>query len=287
MMKLTDYLAAFLAKQGIDCVFGVTGGAVVHIFDSCHRTRKLKTVFCHHEQAAALAAASYARIKNDLGCAIVTTGPGGTNALTGLCGAWLDSVPCLFISGQARLEHTTRNKPVRQIGSQQIDIIKIVEPMTKYSVMIDDVKTIKYHLQKAVYLAKSGRPGPVWIDLPLNFQWAQIEPDQLEGFAVPQNEEPLNPATMQACEDALKIIASSQRPMIVAGYGIRLSGGAEDFEKLIQSSRIPFVCTWNTSDILPTDHLCYMGRIGVAGQRGPISLSKTAIVSLRSVRIYA
>lgn len=268
-MKLTDYVIEFLAGQGIDCIFGVTGGSVVHLFDSADRHKKMQTVFCHHEQAAALAAASYARIKNAPGVCIITTGPGGTNAITGLCGAWLDSVPCIFISGQARLEHTTRNKPVRQVGGQQIDIVSFVAPMTKYSVMVEDAQQIKYHLQKAVHLATSGRPGPVWIDLPLNLQWADINPEQLPGFD--PTESPSNSANAPLYQPLAQLeswLKTAQRPLVVAGYGIRAAGAVDLFEQWIKRTGIPFVCTWNTSDIMASDHPGYLGRIGVAGQRG-------------------
>ncbi len=269
-MKLTDYVIEFLTNEGVDCVFGVTGGAVVHLFDSLEKNVKMRCVFCHHEQAAALAAVSYARVKDSLGAAIVTTGPGGTNALTGLCAAWLDSIPCVFISGQARLEHTTINKPIRQVGSQQIDIVCVVKSMTKYAVMVEDAKTIKYHLQKAIFLAKSGRPGPVWIDLPLNFQWVEINPDELKDF---EQEKVLEPqltgqAVEKLCDQALELLKAAKRPLIVAGYGIRLAGGVESFRNFIAKTKLPFVCTWNTSDILPTEDSCYMGRMGISGQRG-------------------
>ncbi len=267
-MKLTDYVIDFLAAQGIDCVFGVTGGSVVHLFDSADRSEKMRPIFCHHEQAAALAAVSYARIKNALGLVIVTTGPGGTNAITGLCSAWLDSIPCIFISGQARYEHTTRHKPIRQVGSQQIDIVSIVKPMTKYAAMVEDSAKIKYHLQKAIYHAKNGRPGPVWIDLPLNFQWADVEPEQLESFEIPQESSQPRSACENLYGDVAGLLKAAARPLIVAGYGIRLANAVNSFEKFIEKTQIPFVCTWGTSDIIPTDYPLYLGRMGVSGQRG-------------------
>ena len=170
MEKLTDYLVDFLSKHGIKHIFGFTGGAVVHIFDSIDKNPKVEPVYCHHEQAVALAAVAYSRITNNLGAAVVTTGPCGTNTITGVLSAWQDSIPCIFISGQARMEHTSHGKAIRQLGTQEFDILSIVKPITKYSVMIQDPKTIRYHMEKAVYLAIEGRPGPVWIDLPLNFQ---------------------------------------------------------------------------------------------------------------------
>ena len=181
-MKLTDYVIQFLAEQGIEHVFGVTGGAVVHLFDSADRHPGMRPIFTHHEQSAAMAAEAYARMRNGLGAAFVTTGPGGTNAITGVCAAWLDSIPCVYISGQARLAHTTRGRPLRQLGTQQLDIVPLVAPITKYAAMVDDARLIKYHLQRAAWSARSGRPGPVWIDLPLDLQWASIDPETLPGF---------------------------------------------------------------------------------------------------------
>ena len=150
-MKLTDYVANFFSKNGIDTAFGLTGGAVVHFFDSIDKHPKMQAVFCHHEQAASLAAPAYSKIKKKPGLCMVTTGPGGTNAVTGVTGAWQESIPCFFISGQSRMEHTSRGKPVRQIGSQELDIISIVEPITNYSKLIRKPESIRYHLEKALY----------------------------------------------------------------------------------------------------------------------------------------
>lgn len=266
-MKLTDYVADFLAKEGITYVFGLTGGAAVHIFDSITKHPDIKPVFNHHEQAAALASEAYARVKESLGATVVTTGPGGTNAITGVCAAWLDSIPCVYISGQTRKEHASHGKPVRQIGTQEFDIVSLVSGITKYAVMVDDQKTIKYHLQKAVHIAKRGRPGPVWIDIPLNFQWADIEPDKLPSFD-PDKEEKLESSTITSVKQCLEILSSSKRPLILAGYGIRLSGGVDEFRQLIGTLRIPFVSSWNASDMIPTENELYVGRPGIAGQRG-------------------
>ena len=178
-MKFSDYLVQLLADHGVSHVFGLTGGAVVHLFDSANRSGRLQPVFHHHEQAAAFAAQAYARVNRTLGACFVTTGPGVTNAITGLAAAWLDSVPCVYVSGQARVAHTTRGRKIRQLGTQQLDIIPLVQSLTKYAVMVDDAKMIRFELEKALHIATTGRPGPVWIDLPLDLQWADIEPDQL------------------------------------------------------------------------------------------------------------
>lgn len=268
-MKLTDYVVRSLAQQGIDTVFGLTGGAVVHLFDSADRNPDIKVVFCHHEQAAAFAAQAYARIRNAPGAAFVTTGPGGTNALTGVAAAWLDSVPCIFISGQARLSHTTRYKKIRQLGIQQMDILNLVAPITKFSVMLEDPLSIKYNLQKAIHIARSGRPGPVWLDLPMDIQWASVEPESLPSFDPSEMEEssPASPidAGVRRC---FEMIAAAERPVFLAGYGVRLAHAENEFRHVVERLRIPFLSTWNASDLLPTNHPLYVGRPGVFGQRG-------------------
>lgn len=270
MKKLTDYLISFLADQGIKHIFGFTGGGVVHLFDSVDKNPQITPVYCHHEQAAALAAVSYSRITNNLGAAIITTGPGGTNTITGVLSAWQDSIPCIFISGQARIEHTSHGKPLRQLGTQEFDILSVVKPITKYSSMVEDVEMIRYHLEKAVYLAKEGRPGPVWIDLPLNFQWTFIDPDSLKGFTPTTKDKPnISEAYVrEGCEKTYKLLLKAKRPLILAGYGIRLAHAEREFRDLIGKLQIPFISSWNASDYLPTNNRLYIGRLGIAGQRG-------------------
>lgn len=269
-MKLSDYVAKFLANSGIKHVFGLTGGANLHLFDSLYRTKGITSIFTHHEQAAALAAEAYSRTTNNLGAAIVTTGPGGTNAITGVTAAWLDSLPCIFISGQSRFAHTSRGKPIRQLGSQELDIISLVTSVTKYAVMIDDPHTIKYHLQKALYLARNGRPGPVWIDIPLDFQWAIIDPDKLQGFSPHSKIEPtriekkLDRQTYQ-CYELLRI---AKKPLILAGSGIRLAKAEIEFDKFIKKYKIPLVSSYNGSDLIANNHRLYLGRVGLFGQKG-------------------
>ncbi len=268
-MKLTDYVADFLGKQGVKHVFGLTGGAAVHLFDSVSANREMGAVFLHHEQAAALAAEGYARVTDGLGVAMVTTGPGGTNAVTGLCAAWLDSVPCLYVSGQARLAHTSRGKGIRQLGTQELDIVTLVGPLTKYAAMVEDPKTIRYHLEKAVYIATHGRPGPVWLDLPLDLQWASVDADALPGFD-PSELGPGLSAKPAAAEvrRALELLAGAERPVVLAGYGVRLSHAQAEFKRLIEELKIPFLTTWDALDLMPTDGKLCLGRPGTFGQRG-------------------
>lgn len=269
-MKLTDYVIDFLLKHGVEYVFGLTGGAVVHLFDSASKNPGMHSIFCHHEQAAALAAVSYARVKNNLGVAIVTTGPGGTNAITGVTAAWQDSIPCIFISGQTRIEHTSRGKLLRQLGTQELDILSIVKPITKYAEMVEDSNSIRYHLEKAAYLAQEGRPGPVWIDLPLNFQWVSILPDKLRGFTASESGQTSHSfqPVMKACSQCYEFLGEAKRPLILAGYGIKLAHAEKEFRQLLDKLNIPFVSSWTASDMVPTDQPLYIGRIGIYGQRG-------------------
>ena len=267
-MKLTDYLVQFLVDSGIDAVFGLTGGAVVHLFESADQNPGMRAVFCHHEQAAALAAQAYARVANRPGAAFVTTGPGGTNALTGVAAAWLDSVPCIFVSGQSRLAHTTRDKPIRQLGVQQMDILRLVDPVTKHAVMIDDPLAVRYELEKALHLATTGRPGPVWIDLPLDLQWASIEPDALLSFEPPDADPPADKSLEDQVRLCCELLAGAKRPVVLGGYGVRLSHAEEEFTQLVERCGIPFLASWNTTDLLPTSHPLNVGRPGVFGQRG-------------------
>lgn len=266
-MKLSDYVIQFLADLGIDHVFGLTGGAVVHLFDSADKSDRLSPVFCHHEQAAALAAVSYSRQRNSWGAAIVTTGPGGTNAVTGVLSAWQDSIPTLFVSGQSRLDLISRGKPVRQVGAQEFDILSIVVPITKYAAMVERAEDIRFHLEKAVHLAQSGRPGPVWIDIPVDLQWIDIDVGNLAGFSTTpaaSAQKVLLSHVQQCCN----LLQQAERPLLLVGYGVRLAHAEESFKCWLETVQIPFVSSWTASDIIHTDHPLYTGRIGMTGQRG-------------------
>lgn len=266
-MKLSDYVAQFLADQGIEYVFGVTGGAVVHVFDSIEKTPGIKPVFNHHEQASALAAQAYARIRNGLGAACFTTGPGGTNAITGVTAAWLDSIPVIYISGQTRLAHTTNGRTIRQYGNQQLNIVSLVEPITKYAVMIDDPQTIRYHLEKAVAEATTGRPGPVWLDIPLDIQWADVDPIGLPAF-VRQESRNTSDTIKEEIEEVVRMLNDARRPLILAGYGIRLAGADKELDDFLKKTGIPVVTSWNASDLIDNSRAQYIGRPGIFGQRG-------------------
>ncbi len=269
-MKLSDYVIQFL--EGItDSVFLVSGGGIMHLVDSLRKS-KIKTCCTHHEQAAAIAAEGYARIKNDIGVCIVTTGPGGTNAITGVAGAWLDSIPLLVISGQVKRENIVpkkNGKPLyRALGFQELNIIDLVKPITKYAVTVEKEEDIRYHLEKAIYLAKSGRPGPVWIEIPLDVQGpidkqtGEVDLKKLRSFIPPINSKSKN-IPMDLILEKLK---KSKRPLLMAGNGIRLSGGQEILLKLINKLKINVVTPIFTADDLVTyDYPYYLGRQGIPG----------------------
>ena len=181
MIKISDYIARFLADNGVRHVFMVTGGGAMHLNDSIGREKRIQYICNHHEQASAIAAEGYARVSGGMAVVCVTSGPGGTNAVTGVLGQWLDSIPVLYISGQVRYDTTVPSTglPLRQLGDQEADIIAIVKPITKYAVLVSNPQSIRYHLEKAIYLAKSGRPGPVWLDIPLNIQAAMVDENSL------------------------------------------------------------------------------------------------------------
>lgn len=268
-MKLTDYVVQVLADHGVNHVFGLTGGAVVHLFDSAARSGRLQPIFHHHEQAAAFAAQASARATGTLGACFVTTGPGVTNALTGLAAAWIDSIPCIYISGQARLSHTARGRKIRQVGTQHLEVVPIVQSTTKYTVLIEDVASIRYQLEKAIHLATTGRPGPVWIDLPLDMQWADINPQDLRGYTPEKLDSPISIASEEpSLATCLAWLKESRRPLILAGYGVALGKAQAVFAEFINQHALPFVTTWGAVDVLPSNHPGHLGRPGIAGQRG-------------------
>jgi len=237
MIRVADYIAQVLANRGIRDVFLVTGGGAMHLNDAFGRHPDLRYTCFHHEQACAMAAESYYRLTNCLPVVNVTTGPGGTNAITGVYGAWTDSIGMLVISGQVKWETVVRstNLPLRQLGDQEIDIVNLVQEITKYSVMVTKPESIRYHLEKALYLARSGRPGPCWLDIPMNVQGAKIDPNSLKGYG-PQEDhfEFISTALEENCLDIINRLKDSKRPVIYVGAGVRLSGAYSDFLELIQ-----------------------------------------------------
>ena len=272
-MRLADYVMRFVAQQGVKHVFLLTGGGAMHLNDALARCGDLNFVCNHHEQACAIAAESYSKATNNLGVALVTTGPGGTNAITGVVGGWLDSTPMLILSGQVKRSdrmYRSDGTPlgVRQRGSQEVDIVSLVKPITKYAVTIDDPHSIRYHLEKAVHLARSGRPGPVWIDIPIDVQASPIEPDAMRGFDPGESAKPEQDDLAAKVRDLIDRLNRAERPFIFAGNGVRVSGAATAFEKLVRVLNVPVGLTWLAMDLLDDDDPLLVGRPGTVASRG-------------------
>ena len=269
-IRLADYVADFLVENGITDCFTVTGGGAMHLNDALGHKEGLKCLYNHHEQACAIAAEAYARINNKMAAVCVTTGPGGTNAITGVIGGWLDSVPMLIISGQVRYDTSRRGMGlnIRAGGDQEFDITCAVECMTKYCEMIEDPKRIRYALEKAMYFATTGRPGPCWIDIPVNFQGCLIETDELIRFD-PESEPNDIPAPVsdETVDEILEKIKSAKRPVLYAGNGVRLAGAFDIFEKVVPKLNIPVVTGWDNIDMMADADPLYVGRGGIMGDR--------------------
>lgn len=272
--RLADYVADFLVSKGVTDVFSVVGGGAMHLNDALGHHEDLKVTYNHHEQACAIAAEAYARLENKIAAVCVTTGPGGTNAITGVVGGWLDSIPMFVISGQVRYDTTARyalqftGTPLRAMGDQEYDIVKSVEPMTKFAYMVEDPKKIRWALEKAWHLATTGRPGPVWVDIPVNYQGGFIETDELEGYDPAEDDALLPPPVEEdVIQTVLEKIRNAKRPVFHAGYGIRLSGGYEAFRRVADKLNIPVVTYWNAIDLIEDDHPLYTGRAGNMGDR--------------------
>lgn len=269
-MKLSDYVINFIVEQGVSHIFEFTGGAIVHLLDSTWERQDIQCISVHHEQAGAFAAEAYARINGKLGVAMATSGPGALNMMTPIGSCYFDSVPCLFITGQVNTYEYKFDKPVRQIGFQETDIVSVAKPLTKYAEMVTDPETIKYHLEKAVWLAQSGRPGPVLLDLPMNIQRAQIDSDKLKGFF--ESDEFKTQFSEQAVdrsavEQTIKLIQQSKRPIILAGGGVRASNAADELKTFVDNTRIPVVSSLMGLDVVPHDHPNFFGMIGSYGNR--------------------
>lgn len=273
--RIADYVVDFLVEHGVKDCFTVVGGGAMHLNDAFGHHAGMRCIYNHHEQACAIAAESYARLENKIAAVCVTTGPGGTNAITGVVGGWLDSIPMFIISGQVRYDTTARyaqrftdGLKLRAVGDQEYDIVKSVEPMTKYAVMIEDPAQIRYALEKGYHLATTGRPGPIWIDIPVNFQGAYIETDGLKGYDPAEDDALLPPkVSKQDAEKIIQMIKDAKRPVIYAGGGIRLSGGYEAFRRVIKKLGVPVVTYWNSIDVIETDNPLYVGRGGNMGDR--------------------
>ena len=274
-MKLSEYVIEFVAQQGVRHAFLVVGGGAMHLNEALGHSTIIP--ICNlHEQASAIAAENYSKATNHLGFALLTTGPGGTNAITGLAGAWLDSTPTLFVSGQVkrsdRMFHPDGSPMgVRQVGVQEVDIVSVVTPLTKYAVTVLDPLEIRYQMEKALYLATHGRPGPVWIDIPLDVQAAPIDVSQLRGFD-PAELPPAPTVDTQALQAAvattIEHLNQAERPMLLIGNGIRLARAEAEMEQLLRALDIPAEVTWLAIDMMADDDPLYVGRPGTIAQRG-------------------
>jgi len=271
-MKLSDYVIQFVEQLDVKHVFLVTGGGAMHLNESLSRSAVLEPVCNLHEQASAIAAENYSKATNRLGVAMVTTGPGGTNAVTGVAGAWLDSTPMLVISGQVKradrmYDSQGNHLGVRQMGVQEVDIVSIVSSITKYAVTVVEPRSIRFHLEKALYLARTGRPGPVWIDIPLDVQASPIDETSLEGFSLPAAS--AGDDNLQAqVRETIAALNRSERPILIAGNGIRLARCEPEFRELLHVLDIPFEATWLAIDLIEEDHPLYAGRPGTLAPRG-------------------
>ena len=273
-MKVSDYIAARLQQEGVRRIFLITGGGAMHLNDSLGRAFEsddLQYICCHHEQACAMAAEAYARLTGQIGVVNVTTGPGGINALNGVFGAHTDSIPMLVISGQVKRETCMAFHPDwhgRQLGDQEADIIAMARPVTKYAALVREPESIRYHLERALHLARSGRPGPCWLDVPIDVQAAQIEPDELPGYDASEDGPDWDVEQVRRqCRDVVERLRLAQRPVVLVGSGVRLSGGSDIFERVTRQLGVPVATAWTAVDQLDSDDPLFCGRPGVVGDR--------------------
>jgi acetolactate synthase-1/2/3 large subunit len=265
-MRVSDYIIQYLRDEhNIETIFTVSGGGCIFLIDSLGHTEGVNYVATHHEQAASIAAEGYARMNNKLGACIVTSGPGATNAMTGTLCSWLDSIPVIVISGQVNKELTTNytGLPLRQLGDQEYNIVESVKNMTKYAVQVNNADDIRFHLEKACKLATSGRPGPVWLDIPLNIQSANVEPEQLHGYNEPIE---FPQASKLDIEQVITKWNKAKKPLLLVGNGVRLSGGVNELRELLTKTNIPAISAVNGNDIITSDYEYYCGRFGTHAQ---------------------
>ena len=268
--KVSDYIADHIAEWGIRDVFTVTGGGAMHMNDAFGHHPKLHCTYQHHEQACAMAAEAYARMDNRMAAVCVTTGPGATNAITGVLGGWMDSIPMLVFSGQARYATTVAASglKLRSMGVQECNIVPVVASITKYAQMIIHPEDIRYHLEKALYMAVNGRPGPVWLDIPLDVQGAVIETEELRGYDPQENpEEKPAEISQNVIQQILDKIEKSRRPVLFPGNGVRLAGAMDDFQKLVNILGVPVITGMSSVDAMESEHPYFAGRSGGTGTR--------------------
>lgn len=264
MIKVSDYIIKFLENEGVKHVFMFTGGMTMHINDSIGYATKLKPICMLHEQGCTFAAESYARITNNLGVVTATCGPGATNTLTGVACSWIESTPLLVITGQCKRADIARDPELRQLGVQEVRITEMAKPVTKYTTVIENPQTIRYELEKAVYMAREGRPGPVLLDIPVDVQACQVKEDQLVGF-VPEEKE--STIKTDQIDEIVELLNNAKRPVIYAGAGVSIAKAREAFRALVDMIGAPVLLHWNGIDLLENEHPLYAGRPGAVGQR--------------------
>ena len=266
--RVADYLLNCLADLGVEDIFFLPGGGAMYLNDALACESRITAVPCHHEQACGIAAEAYGRTHDcGFGVAMVTTGPGATNVLTPVAGAWIESLPLFILSGQVKRPDALRGRPLRQSGVQEVDVVSMVKPITKYAVTVDSPENVRKCFEEAIWHMRNGRPGPVWLDVPLDVQAAPINPDTLVGFEPPNTD-----IDSDLSEELIKLkqlLSKSKRPLILAGHGVRISGGAKKFQELVKQLGIPCVFTWNASDLMAWNNPLYVGRPGVVAARAP------------------
>lgn len=267
--KVSDYILDYLASQGVKDVFLVTGGAIAFVVDAFHGRKDINYVCVQHEQAGAMMAEAYSRTGPGYAAVMVTSGPGATNLITGICCAWFDSIPAIYISGQVNTYEQKGTYKVRQVGFQETEIVEIVKPITKYSKMLQSENDIRYELEKATYIAKSGRPGPVLLDIPMNFQRAEIEPKKLHSFTLPKQKEYADTGSrlQKKVAKVVELLQKADRPVILAGGGIKLAKAQKEVLELAKLAKYPVTASWSGYDIFPRNNPFYIGAHGVYGER--------------------
>ncbi len=267
-MKVSDYIATFIEMLGVKDIFLISGGGMMHLLDSVGRNKNLNIVCNLNEQASSICADSYGQYTNNLGVCMLTTGPGGTNAITGIAASYLDSTPVLAISGQCKTTDFASLRGVRQFGAQEVDIISLVRPITKYAVKVTDKEEIRYHLEKAVYLARTGRKGPVWLDIPLDIQGAQVEPDKLKGFNSEQEGIQMSEKDISDnIKKVYKLLLAAKRPVVLIGGGVVSADAKGKIRRLVAKLQVPVLATWRAKDVFADEHNLYFGAPGIPTTR--------------------
>jgi acetolactate synthase I/II/III large subunit len=286
VIKVSDYIAEFLAKLGIRHVMAITGGASIHMIHSIAERDDIEFICPHHEQAGAMAADVYSRVSQNLGCAVATSGPGAMNMITGIAGAWFDSVPVLYLTGQVARFRFKGNTGVRQMGFQETDIVSMAESITKYAAQVINAEDLRYELEKAVHIARSGRPGPVLIDIPDDLQREMVDPSKLRAFIADDLSSDLKSPTENEIAQTLDLIRASKRPIVVMGFGVRLSGAHQKALELIERLGIPVCPSWAAADMIPGNHPLLAGTFGTHGSRtGNFSVQNADLVLAIGARL--